>query len=285
MVFVTTATGQIGSVAARTLAAGGTAVRGGSRDPKRVDIPGVEAVRFDFTDASTFGPALAGVDTVFVLTPPGYADALAMSGPFVREASARGLRVVTMTASGVEFAPESPMRQLELLAEQARGGWTHIRPTWFAQNFQTFWLPGILATGTIAVPAGDARSAFIDVRDIGEAAAAILADPSTNGQAITLTGPEALTYSQAASILSRASGRAISYTSIDDAVFEQGLVSVGVPADYAALMVVLFQAVRAGAAERIDPSVERLLGRRPRSLEQYAADHAAVWAAPALANR
>lgn len=285
MVFITTATGQIGSVAARTLAGRGVAVRGGSRDPKRVDIPGVEAVRFDFQEPSTFEPALAGVSTVFVLTPPGFADALAISGPFVRLAVSRGLRIVTMTASGVEYAPEAPMRQLELLGEQSAGGWAHIRPTWFAQNFQTFWLPGILATGTVAVPAADALSAFIDVRDIGEAAAAILADASTNGQAYTLTGPEALSYDAATAILSRVSGRTITYTPVEDAPFEQGLVSVGVPADYAQLMVLLFQAVRAGAAARVDPTIERFIGRKPRSLEQYATDHASVWAVPAAAAR
>lgn len=72
---------------------------------------------------------------------------------------------------------------------------------------------------------------------------------------------------------------------VDDAAFEQGLVSVGVPADYAQLMVILFQAVRAGAAAKVDPTIERVLGRAPRSLEQYAADHASVWAVPAAASR
>ena len=154
----------------------------------------------------------------------------------------------------------------------------HIRPTWFSQNFQTFWLPGILAADVIAVPAADARTAFIDTRDIGEVAAAVLANPSRTGQALTLTGPEALTYTEAADVLTRVSGRTIAYTAIDDASFEQGLVSFGVPADYAQLMVMLFQAVRAGGAATVTQTVEQVLGRAPRSLQQYATEHTSIWA-------
>ena len=278
MVFITTATGQIGSVAARTLAARGVAVRGGSRDPQRVTIDGVQPVRFDFADPSTFGPALDGVTSVFVVAPPGFADVFSIVEPFMRTAVERNLRIVTMTASGVEYAPESPMRRLELLAERTTGGWAHLRPTWFSQNFQTFWLPGIVAAGTIAVPAADARTAFVDTRDIGDVAAAVLADPSISGQALTVTGAQALTYAEAADILAQASGRSVVYTPIDDASFEQGLVSYGVPADYAQLLVILFQAVRAGGAATVTQTVEQLLGRAPRSLQQYAAEHASVWA-------
>lgn len=278
MVFITTATGQIGAVAARALAARGVAVRGGSRDPKRVAIDGVQGVRFDFADPSTFGPALDGVSSVFIVAPPGFADVFSLVGPFMRAAVERNLRIVTMTASGVEYVAEAPMRQLELLAERTTGGWVHIRPTWFSQNFQTFWLPGILAAGVIAVPAADARTAFIDTRDIGEVAAAVLANTSLAGQALTLTGPEALTYTEAADVLTKVSGRAVTYNAIDDASFEQGLVSFGVPADYAQLMVMLFQAVRAGGAATVTQTVEQLLGRAPRSLQQYATEYASIWA-------
>lgn len=278
MVFITTATGQIGSVAAAALVQRGIAVRGGSRDPHRISTLGVEPVRFDFQEPATFDAALAGVSTVFVLTPPGFADALAVTGPFVRAAVARGLRIVTMTAAGVEYAPEAPMRKLELLAETSPGGFAHVRPSWFAQNFETFWKHGIVQAGVIALPAGDAKTTFIDVRDIGEAAAAVLADPSTNGQAYRLTGPDALTYAEAATILSKASGRPIRYESIDDATFAAGLVAAGVPADYTQLMVILFSAVRAGGAAEVDPTIERLIGRKPRSLESYASDRSEQWA-------
>ena len=97
-----------------------------------------------------------------------------------------------------------------------------------------------------------------------------------DGQALTLTGPEALGYADAAAILSAAAGRPIRYQPLDEAVFKAGLLNAGLPEDYASFMLVLFQTVRAGHAAGISDTVATLLGRA-RTLKDYAADHAALW--------
>jgi uncharacterized protein YbjT (DUF2867 family) len=126
-------------------------------------------------------------------------------GPFVSEAARRRVRLVTMTASGVEYSDEIPLRKLELAVERSGTRYAHLRPSWFSQNFSTYWLAPILSDGVIALPAADARTTFIDVRDIGEAAASVLQNPARDGRAYTLTGPAALTYAEAAETLTRAS--------------------------------------------------------------------------------
>jgi uncharacterized protein YbjT (DUF2867 family) len=198
-------------------------------------------------------------------------------GPFFREAAMRGVRLVTMTASGVEHSDEIPLRKVELEIERLGVGHVHLRPSWFSQNFGTFWLGPILSDGVIALPAGDSRTAFIDARDIGEAAAAVLSDPARDGHAFTLTGPAALTYGEAAEILTAASDRPIRYVSTDDAGFVRGAVAAGLPEEYGTMMASLFGAVRAGAAARVDPSLPDLIGRPARTLADYAKDHAAIW--------
>lgn len=46
---------------------------------------------------------------------------------------------------GVEHAPpEAPFRKLELELENSGLKYNIIRPNWFMQNFQTYWIGGIL---------------------------------------------------------------------------------------------------------------------------------------------
>ncbi|MFO6063329.1 SDR family NAD(P)-dependent oxidoreductase, partial [Pseudomonas aeruginosa] len=64
-----------------------------------------------------------------------------------------------------------------------------------------------LDQGQIALPAGDSRTSFIDVRDIAASAIAALTSTAFDGKAFNLTGPEALSYADAAAILSEVTGK------------------------------------------------------------------------------
>jgi uncharacterized protein YbjT (DUF2867 family) len=147
------------------------------------------------------------------------------------------------------------------------------------QNFHTFWWPAVQATGNILLPAADSRTAFVDTRDIGLAAAAALtAEPAPN-RAYTITGPESLTYAEAAAILSAETGRAIGYQDIPPEAFAASLTQAGLPADYVALLTGMFAFVRQGAAAATSDDFEALTGQKPRALAQFARDYAAHYAA------
>jgi uncharacterized protein YbjT (DUF2867 family) len=151
-----------------------------------------------------------------------------------------------------------------------------LRPNWFADNFHTAWLPGI-THGVIAVPAGDGRSSFIDVRDVAASAAAALTTERFDGRAFDLTGPEAQSYGEAAEVLSRVTGLPIAYTPIDDEAFVRMLTGAGVPPDYAKFLATIFEPVRQGWTARVTGAVQELTGRAPRSVEEYARDHVAAF--------
>lgn len=274
-ILVLGATGTVGATLVRHLAAQGHGVRAATRSPDRYDGPGTP-VAVDLSNADTWSPALEGVERLFLLSPPGHADQRALLQPFVEAALKTGTlnRIVTMTAQGVDVDDSIPFRQLERFIEASGVEFVHLRPTWFAQNFHTFWGHGIREAKALALPAEDARVAFIDARDIGESAAAALtrSDIETN-RAYVLTGPQALTHGEAAAVLSDAVGQTIAYTSISEDAFRQQLAPSGLPADYIELLVGLFAAVRLGVAEPVNDEVERLTGHAPRSLQTYATDH------------
>ena len=118
--------------------------------------------------------------------------------------------------------------------------YTILRPASFMQNFLFHYSPTIKAQGTVYQSLGDARMAIIDTRDIGDVAVAVLTSAGHEGKTYELTGPEALTYSEAAEKIGAATGRAVRYIDVPAAAYEQVLMSIGVPPVYAAEVVNIY---------------------------------------------
>lgn len=275
-ILVLGANGTVGSKVVRALIERGETVKAATR--KATPIDGAEAVAFDYQDPSTFCPALDGVDRIFVLTPSGHLDPVRLLTPIITAAGARGIKIVLMSVIGVDADDSIPYRQVELLLEKTAAPFVILRPNWFCDNFQNYWIEGI-RHGAIAVPAADGKTSFIDARDIAESAAAALTSDAFNGRAFNLTGPEALSYGDAAAILSRVTGKQITYTPVDDDTFVGILTGAGVPADYARFLASIFHPVREGWVAKPTGDVKTLTGHEPRSLETYARDNVAALSA------
>ena len=242
--------------------------------------PGAGQVRLDLTDPATLVPAFSGVDKAFFLSPPGYANQDQLLIPLIDQAREQGLRkVVLMTALGANADPASPMRKAEARLEQSGLSYNIIRPNWFMQNFNTFWLPGILGQGKISLPVGKAKGSFIDARDISAVAAALLSRDDFNNRDFDLTGPQALSHDEVAQILSQEAGRNIVFEDITPEAMLQGLLAAQLPRAYAEFMVAILGFFKAGYAERLTDSVRTITGNAPRSFAQYAKDYRAAWLA------
>lgn len=263
-------TGTVGKPLVAALLAKGAAVKVGSRSGTAEG--GAEGVRFDYADPATFAAALDGVDRAYVITPAGHTDPLGLMSPILKAARERDVKVVLQTAKGVDADDNIPYRQIELSLIHGGGRYVILRPDWFADNFHSYWREGV-RHGVIAVPAADGRSGFIDVRDIADSAAAVLTTDRFDNEAYVLTGPEALTYAEAASVLSQAIGRPVAYQAIDGETFTKNLVGFGVPEAYAGFLAAIFHPVAQGWNAGLSDAVERLTGKPPRSLATYAADH------------
>lgn len=272
-ILVLGATGTIGTSLVSALVAQGEQVKAASR--QATPMAGAEAVRFDLADPAGLPVAFDGVDRAFVMVPTGYLQVEALLAPVIAAAAERGVKVVLQTVFGADADDNIPYRKVELSLIATGLPYVIVRPNWFADNFHTFWRAGVLA-GTIALPAGDGRSSFVDTRDIAASAAAALTRSDVNGQGFNLTGPEALSYRDAATILSRVLGRSIQYQAISDAAFVAQLTAAGVPADYAAFLAMIFHPVREGWTAPVTDAVQLLTGKAPRSLETYIRDHVAA---------
>ncbi|HYP13821.1 MAG TPA: hypothetical protein VEQ63_07845, partial [Bryobacteraceae bacterium] len=161
--------------------------------------------------------------------------------------------------------------------EESKCSFVILRPNWFMDNFHTIWLAPIQEAGILPLPAAEGRASFIDSRDVAACAAAALRNDGLSRRTFALTGPEALTHGEAASVISSAAGREIAYVPVDDVSFMNSLVETGVSASYAAYITGLFRWTRSGAAARVTTDVQELIGRAPRTLSEYVQDHAGEW--------
>ncbi|CVI15860.1 NmrA family protein [Agrobacterium fabacearum CFBP 5771] len=272
-ILVIGSTGTIGTPLVKALLAKGESVKAASRTGKAAE--GAEGVRFDYTDASTYTDAFDGVDRLFLILAGGRLDAIDALTPVVEEAARRNVKIVFLSVFGVDADDSIPYRQVELKIIASGAPYVILRPNWFADNFHTYWKVGI-EHGQIAVPAGEGKSSFIDVRDIADSAAAALTSTAFDNKAFNLTGPKAFSYGEAAAIISQAIGKPVGYSAVSDDVFIGILTGAGVPKDYAAFLASIFYPVREGWTSAVTGDVETLTGHAPRSLETYVADHVAA---------
>jgi uncharacterized protein YbjT (DUF2867 family) len=155
---------------------------------------------------------------------------------------------------------------------------THIRPNSFFQN-TLFDAPTIAAENRFYCCVGDARFAKLDTRDIGEVVAKALTEDGHEGQVYELTGPEALTYRELARRLSRALGRTIEYVDLSTAERAGQLEAAGLPDWMAREFTDIYGEgfYGAGGGATTTDTIERLLGRPPRSYDDFARDYAGAF--------
>lgn len=222
--------------------------------------------------------AFAGVDRAFLLAPPGYTNQDELINPIIDLAKKHGLKkVVFMTAMGADANPEAPMRKAEIHLENSGLPYNIIRPNWFMQNFNTFWIHGILSAQKIFLPVGKAKGSFIDSRDIAAVASELLFNDNFNNQAFNLTGSEALDHDEVASIISKVTGKTIGFEDITPEVMRENLLGAGLPADYTEFLLMILSFFKLGYSEAITTSVKDITGKEPISFAKYAEDYKNNW--------
>jgi uncharacterized protein YbjT (DUF2867 family) len=276
-ILVLGATGKTGRRLLPFLTARGATVRAASRQP------GEDRTRFDWNQPDTYDPALIGADAIYLVPPDLIEEATPIVAPFLDRAVRAGVRrVVLLSSMGVEFPNEGPgsgRDRLEQLVKASGMEWTILRPGGFNQNFsEGFLLPGILHAGAIATATGDGAVAFVDADDIAAVAAAALTEDGHQQATYVVTGPEALTFADAAAIIGSAAGRPIAHRQISSADLTQILIRAGLPANYAAIVVGNQEAIRDGLGARVTDVVARVTGRAAIPFTRYAAQAAGTWA-------
>jgi uncharacterized protein YbjT (DUF2867 family) len=289
-ILVTGATGTIGSRVIAELAGHDVRIRAMTRSPDKAAFPtGVDVVAGDLADIDSVRAALAGVDTLFLLA-PNAADELTQVMLTLNAAQEGRIKgIVYLSAFKSEDYANVPhfigKATVERMIQAYDLPVTVLRPAYFIQN-DLRQKDALLGAGVYGMPVGAKGISMVDIRDIGEAAAAELlrrerAPGALPRETYDLVGPDALSGADLAKIWSGALDRPVAYAGDALDGMEQGLKAFA-PAWYVYDLVLMMRRYQSEGAVATPADVARftaLLGHPPRSYAAFAREMARDWQA------
>lgn len=231
----------------------------------------VLSVEFDFTKPETFEKTLNNVDRIFLMRPPHLGKPEDLF-PFIDTAKKHSIELISfLSLMGIEKNTIPPHYKIEKYIEGSGMPFAHIRPGFFMQNISGVHAVEIKEKDTIFIPAGRSKTSFIDAADIGLAIATVLHEPEKHkNTAYTITGPEALDYFQIADILSRLTGRKITYSKPGFLKYRSYYIKKrGLNKTYVNVTVALYFMTRMGTAKAITNEFFNLTEKQPRTFEEF----------------
>jgi uncharacterized protein YbjT (DUF2867 family) len=224
-ILVTGGTGFVGN--AIVLALSGQPLRLLVRDPSTAHVvasPNLEIMQGDVTDPKTLQDVARDCDVVIHLVAiieqsnGATFDGVIRQGTInvVEAAKAAGVkRFINMSALGAGDRPGFDYMQAKWLAEEAVKAagfdWTIFRPSVIFGPGDGFInaLAGVVRSFPVIPVVGSGQTRFqpVAVRDVADAFAAVVADPSTAGKIFELGGPDTLTYEQMLDLIAEKLGK------------------------------------------------------------------------------
>jgi uncharacterized protein YbjT (DUF2867 family) len=237
----------------------------------------VEVFVGDLAQPASLHSALEGVDALFLVNSgPQIPVQDELAAKAAKAASVRHL--VKLSSMDVQHGLAiGAWHELGEAAIRATGiSFTFVQPTGFMSNLLA-WARPIKAEGIVRASTGEGRRAFIHSEDIAAVATAALTTHEYDGRSLPITGPEALTFAQATARIASAIGKELTFQPISDGEARQQYSAVSGSVAETEAHVSLWRAIREGRLAAVTDNVERILGRKPISLRQWAMENAAAF--------
>lgn len=237
--------------------------------------------RFDWQDEGAWADATEGVFAIYIVpneAPGGVEQLAAFTG---RAVDAGVQRLVLLSAREWAASGYQDGLEREEIVKTAGAGWTILRPVWFAQNFsEELFLAQGITEGELVFGTGEGRHPFIDAEDIAAVAAAALTEDRHHGQHYELTGPRAITITEAVETIAAALARPIRAHAASADEYLAYLAERYYSIEEAQGSVAMSELIRSGQDERLSDGVQRALGQPPRDFADYVqtAVAAGAWA-------
>jgi NAD(P)H dehydrogenase (quinone) len=288
MIAVTGVTGTLGSrVVERLAGAGDVPLRLVVRDAGRAPaVPHAEVVENPrgYADPAGFRAALDGVDTLYLVSAAEAEDRLEQHFAAVDAAVAAGVRRIVYTSflGAKHDAVFTLVRQHAATEDRIRQ--SEVRATFLRHSMYADFVPFFAVReddgAVIAAPAGDGRTSFVSRDDLADVGAAVLLDDSGrfDGQALEVTGPEALSMDDAARVLTEVTGIPTEYRrqTVDEAWATRR--PSGHPDWEIEGWVTSYLAIAAGELSTVTDVVPTVTGHPARTVAAHLRAHPEDWA-------
>ena len=297
-IIVTGASGQFGHAAASQLLDAGEAVIALTRSPgKLADLAarGAEVRAADFDDPASLNSAMAGGETMLLISTTMVGERPRQHGNAIDAAVAAGVKHIVYTSVTDGGNPNHPAVEqhdhyaTEQHLKASGAAWTILRNSQYSEAIATAMAIPALAAGSKPDNCGDGQIAFVSRDDCVATAVAVLTQPGHENKSYDVTGPELLSIPEAMAMISEIAGKPIEVVPVSDEQMFAYFDSLGVarkaadvdpngPIPWASEGMVTFgQAIREGNFAVISDDVERITGRKPRTLRSVLEQFKHTW--------
>jgi uncharacterized protein YbjT (DUF2867 family) len=229
----------------------------------------------DLAEPASMRDALRGAGTIYLVN----------VGPEIprRDESAAVLakeegvkRIVKLSSLDVEhhLAIGAWQEKGEAAIRAAGIPFTFIRPTGFMSNLLA-WARSVRTEKIVRSSTAEGRRPFIHSEDIAAVSVEALLSNRYVGESLAITGPDALTFAAATAMIAEAIGEPLQYQAISDEEARERYSKIRGSAEETDAHVALWRAIGEGRLARVTHEVERILGREPIRLTQWARENAA----------
>ena len=286
MILVTGATGTTGSEVVKQLSAKGARVRSLVRDLKKaagLRGPAIELVQGDMSQPATLDAALQGVDRVYLVS-SAHPRQVELQGNVIEASKRAGVRHIVKLAS-METSLDSPASftrmhaQTERQLEASGIAYTHLHPTLFMQSFLRY-NPTIKSEGAIYAPFKDGGVGMVDARDVASVAVAALTEDGHYAQTYDITGPEALSFGDAAGIFSEVLGKPVRYVDVPPAAARKSMLEAGIEEWLVNDLLSLMAYFSTGQAAVVTSTIASVARIRPHPFRDFVRDYAPMFRDP-----
>lgn len=281
-IVITGATGGLGGRVASRLASAGVPTRLLVRDPQRAPrFEGAEIVVGDYADPASITHAVAGADTLFLVSGPEARARVPLHAGAIEAAVAGGIRRIVYTSflaashdATFTFARDHAATEDVLAASGL--AWTSLRNSLYQDVVPYF----VGEDGVIRGPAGDGRVSFVARDDIADVATAVLrvAGEDDAGRTLDVTGPAAWSFAEAAAALTEVTGREIRYHAETLEEARSSRAPSGAPDWEIEGWVTSYSAATTGELATVSDVVGRFAGHPPVALDAWLRANPDAWA-------
>ena len=269
MIGITGVTGKLGSYVSDLVDKKGIASIHLARSPERATVyASAEIRKMVYANTPEVVEALKGIDVLLMVSARENPERVEEHTSFLDAAKLAGVQHIVYTSfygadEKATFTLSRDHAQTEAYIKELGFTYTFLRDNFYLD----FLIDIALENGEIRGPAGSGKVSAVARKDTSRVAAEILLNPKEwENQSLNLTGPEDLSMEEIVALLSKESGKTITY--VDESVEEAYESRKKWPAqtwEYDA-WVSTYTAIKAGEQAGVSTDVEKVLGRPAMNL-------------------
>jgi uncharacterized protein YbjT (DUF2867 family) len=228
----------------------------------------------DLADPASLRSALSGADTLYLVNVgPQIPERDEAAASISKEMGVK--KIVKLSSLDVEhgLAIGAWHEQGEAAIRSSGVPFIFVRPTGFMSNLLA-WAPSVKAERIVRSSTADGHRPFIHSEDIAAVSVEALTTDTYLGQALSITGPESLTFGDATATIADVTGIPLQYTAISDEEARERYAKISGSPEETEAHVALWKAIRQDRLAAVREDVQKILGRRPVTLKQWAEENA-----------